>query len=184
MEEITKVPEKLTQKKLQKIRDGVLKEFTDWIENANKLFKSWELEYDEYDRTYLKTCYWWCIDIFWEDFGDLEYDIKILKKELAKHKNNIWAFIDSSSYNWDDWEYATYSLEVKRYEIHTIEELKSFMKSQVMGKIAEILNADVRYRNNSNEWVRSVDCKLLELFDEWAIDYETLLKLTYSDCKL
>jgi len=29
MEEITKVPEKLTQKKLQKIRDGVLKEFTD-----------------------------------------------------------------------------------------------------------------------------------------------------------
>jgi len=40
------------------------------------------------------------------------------------------------------------------------------MKSQVMGKIAEILNADVRYRNNSNEWVRSVDCKLLELFDE------------------
>ena len=184
MEETTQVPEKLTQKKLQEIRDGVLIQYTESIKRANELFNSWELCVNKYDINVLKIQYWLDIDIYWDELEDLEEDVAKIKKELEKNKDKIGICVDETHSDWDDYSSAEHRFEVKRYTIYTLGEVKWFMKTLVISKVSDMLNNDINYRNKNNEYIHTVDCKMLELFDEWGIDYETLLKITYSDCKL
>jgi len=58
-------------------------------------------------------------------------------------------------------------------------EVKDFY---INGKIREWINLNLK--PDSVQYSRPVDCKLLTLFKEGAIDFDTLQKLVYTDCKL
>lgn len=171
---------KLTQKMLQEIRDNVLNEYTEKINKANELFKTWEKDDGKYEYWILKQHYEY-YNLFDMEFQYLKEKIKEIDNKVKIEWDNIWVYVTNSS-NYDEF-WAEYNIEVKWYTIYTLEEARYKMQTAVRNKIATIVHEDIKAKWYTG-YSKYIDCKILSLFDEWTIDYDTLVKLTYSDCNL
>jgi len=154
------------------------------VKEANKLYKSGELRYWSYEyRTLRAKSEEW--DLLWDSLGTLESKIKGIKECMELHKWDIGMYQNKHrDHGWDG-DSGYYNIKVYWYELVDIDDLKNTMQWEVKNRIAKIVYDDVKDRYTpAPSWTRDISCKMIELFQNDAIDYETMVELTYTDCKL
>lgn len=103
-----------------------------------------------------------------------------LKKDFKSYEENLVNFYSYDYIDIDVFDTCideTY-VEYTHYVLYTEEEFESSMKRTMRQFFDEKLKPD------GESYEKMIDCKLLQLFSDGAIDWETLQKLVYSNCKI
>lgn len=174
-------------KKYEEIKE----ELTTQLETMDSMFKSWNLnksDYSEINWNLLKSNKYQSEEI-WDCYQDIrtiisEYDDYV--KENLEWKV-IWLYHSSEcsvsgddSYGFDVTHYL-YAGWVEIKEELTEQDINSILREWIREQVAS--RAEVLWLENSGRYI-SVDCKLVNLFRDGTIDFDTLVKLVYKNCNL
>lgn len=173
-------------KKYEEIKE----ELTTQLETMDSMFKTWNLNESDYReinwdflerKKYQSENMWDCYDI---RTIISEYDDYV--KENLEWKV-IW-FYESTECNssWDDYgdcdvEQYLYAGWVEIKEELTERDINNVLRDWIREQVG--LRAKALWLENYGRYT-SVDCKLLNLFRDETIDFDTLVKLVYKNCIL
>ena len=163
----------------------LLKEITDrinneWSENS-ELSDSWEKDISKYNNKYLIEEEYCSYGIFWDDYKRIKWVIEDIEEWL-----NDCSWIWVHTFENDDAEdnYGEHNIWIKYYTIIPHVRLEDMIKIEWKYEIRGRLKKSVDEATGKNNWQRNIDCKLLQLFEDWTFDWETLARLVYTDCNL
>ena len=167
------------------------------FEEAEKLYESWELKTLCYNTNFLVSVNYWSArnNNVWDyELGSLTEILQELKDWKKLNSNKLWIKTDIEWYHDEDNkdEEPTVELIWKYYELKkpyflTIEweDLKRlYYKPKFKELLSKKLFEDVQKVDDSIEYKKDIECKILTLFETGAIDWEMVATLTYSDCNL
>jgi len=147
-------------------------------------------EFSKYDIRFLKRIYEETTNLF--NAYDLDETIKELqefKKFSEENKDKIWY---SENYNTEYWneergDDPSFTFNYKYYIVSKEEkDIEFYAKVDTKNKVCEILfeYAKENATETAPKFLQTIDCKILQLFKDWTIDWETMANLTYTNCKL
>ena len=170
-----------------------LKEYEDEV----KLYESWEINKNKYNREFLSSVNYWNRrnnDVWDYSLDSLSESIKELEDWKEENSNKIWLHIDI---NWCHDEYdadeePTVELIGRYYVLRTPsilnyneEDRSTYLyKPKFKEMLSKKLFEDVKKVDDTIDRSVPIECKVLTLFEGWQIDWEMVASLTYSDCNL
>lgn len=157
------------------------------------LFESGERDINKFDSNNLYSQYEKSRNLFWMYFDELKDEVMEMENLYNRMKKEaIWVHKSEND------EIEVINLEDADVE-HTIsvcwkEFRKPFELTERFDKKARIKSVfrDILKNKVFNEckdfikkqYALPIECKVLSLFEQWLIDFETLVTLTYSECNL
>jgi hypothetical protein len=170
-----------------------LKEFNELFQSHNtaytdryikqiELYENKVIFIDAYDKEFLKTVNkrW---DILEYSFGALMGEMSLIHGQKEKMKETCIGFEFNEMMMIDAGDYFCEGIwyEANYYEIASAQLFEFNKKLDFKKLITHTLYQDFK---TSGKYSQHIDCKLLTLFTEGKIDWETLGDLVYSDYKV
>lgn len=183
----------LYNKAVEIVDNNNLKRLTEY-EDAVKLYESWEIDKNKYNREFLSSVNYWNRrnnDVWDYSLDSLSESIKELKEWEEDNSNKIWVEIDIEWTHDEDetpevklvWVY--YELKKPYFLKYTEEEKNRYLyKPKFKEILSNKLFEDVKSVDDAIDRIVPIECKVLTLFEGWQIDWEMVASLTYSDCNL
>ena len=168
---------------VSKLIDQTKNKVVKTIKENQKLFDEGCSDIEKYDKKYMVTR-----DERTSGFEDM-VGIDVIIHELSEFKEkfedgcypglNIFVSTKTSS-DCDDYSYVEENCVVASWcvpGVWTDNEIESRVRQIIRDAVSKKLKPEGAY-------LRTVDCKMMELFMSGTIDWEALQKITYSDCKI
>jgi hypothetical protein len=180
----------MTIKDLEKLMEDTRKSI---IEKANKqelLFSSGETDISKFEKNLLMRCY---NEQYIDDEQSLGNLIDVLsdiretyiekQKESTMIGLTLTFELSGGSYEGDS---PRANIDVRWYvfEPLTEEYIKTLLEREVKEILRESIFKRAKELGSTKNWSQAVDCKLLGLFKNGKIDFDTLVSISYTDCSI
>ena len=118
------------------------------------------------------------------DMEDMIEAINEFKEECKQYEDNIGYYVQQKTELSGDYEDEYANLEAFFFEATWSEPIEEVTQEMIDGEFRDLVRFWLAPLGTERYDVSYVDCKLLTLFKEGKIDWNTLRTLVYSDCNL